>query len=361
MRESGGLASERIRTVRRTGIAQEKRISSTPAFIGTVREVSGVFIGKKHMPLRIIFTLLALIVVFGSIAFFLSTRGKGGLWEGSEGKVRIAATFYPLGFLAKEIGGDAVFVRTIVPFGIEPHDFDPPFRDIADIRNAQLFLVNGAGFDTWANNIVPALSSEGVRALVATDEVGALSGIGDDENGETGVDPHFWLDPKRFETFGRAVLNELVRLDPANASIYRKNFASFEKNIRSIDRGYADIGKGLCRKKTVIVSHNAFSYLANREHFSILSLSGLSPEVEVSARHIADIVRRAKMEGVHFVLLEPLSNPAAVEAVAREIGAEILPMNPIEGLTKQEIAEEKNYFSLQAENLISLRRALECE
>lgn len=328
--------------------------------------MSGMREREKYMPMRIIMTLVAVIVLFGTAAIFFSIREKDGLWKGSEGKIRIAATFYPLGFLAKEIGGDLVFVRTIVPFGIEPHDFDPPLRDIADIRKAQLFLVNGAGLDPWAERAAPELSSDRVSVMIASEKVPLLTidgGAGTSGHffGETSPDPHFFLDPKRFEMIGAAVLDELLAIDPANAVSYRKNFSAFQKKIRSIDRGYTDIGAGICKKKTIIVSHNAFSYLSDRGNFSILSLTGTSPESEVSTKHITDIVDRARTEGIRFVLLESLSSPAAVESVAREIGAEVLPMNPIEGLTNEEVKEGKDYFSLQAENLVSLRKALECE
>jgi zinc transport system substrate-binding protein len=266
-------------------------------------------------------------------------------------------------FLAEQIGGDLVSVKTVVPPGVEPHDFDPSLRDVSDMYRSKLVIMNGAGVDRWAERLEGDFTRKGVRVIVlarSTDLLDVTDADGG-EGGESGVkDPHFWLDPIAYGKSAEAILQGLIDIDPAHASIYRTNFGRFEREIGILDAHFRSLSGDQCRLDTVIVSHNAFSYLAKRYGFGVRSIAGINPEQEVSAGELATVIRFMKEKNIRFVLDEPRGNAAVATTIRKEISAEVLTLNPIEGIFPDDLARGENYFTVMNANWITLRKALEC-
>lgn len=298
------------------------------------------------------------VLLLGGL-FFWNTRTQ----ESADTRILVSATFYPVAFLAQQIGGDLVSVKTIVPPGTEPHDFDPPIRDIADIYQSKIFLVSGAGVDRWAEKLREELVQKGVRVIVLSDSVDLLAATEDEEGGSvpTGtMDPHFWLDPVEYGKAADSVFRALVAIDPAHAPVYRANFDRLMRNLDSIDADMRALSDVSCQQRTLVVSHNAFSYLSHRYGFQLRSLAGIDPAQEVSAGTLSDTVRFMREKHIKYVLDEPLGSSEIADTVGREVPAEVLTLNPLEGLFPSELSAGKNYLSGMQENWITLRKALEC-
>jgi zinc transport system substrate-binding protein len=86
----------------------------------------------------------------------------------------------------------------------------------------------------------------------------------------------------------------------------------------------------------------------------------LSPDREPSLKELAEISEFAKKNNVKYIFFETLVSPKLAETVAREVGAQTLVLDPLEGLTSSEISEGKTYLTVMRENLHNLRTALEC-
>lgn len=300
--------------------------------------------------------------------FFWSTRTEVTL----DTRIPVTATFYPAAFLAEQIGGNLVSVKTIVPPGVEPHDFDPSLRDVADMYGSQLIVINGGGVDRWAERLEGDFQKQGAKVLVLSRSVDMMIATEDhedddgaqEENHDDGLvsfDPHFWLDPISYKKNAEIVLLALIDIDPAHASTYRSNFSRFEREIATLDAHFRELISDQCRLHTVIVSHNAFSYLAKRYAFEVRSIASINPEQEASAGDLAEMIRFMRERNIHFILNEPFGNTDITDVIGREASAETLTLNPIEGLFPEELASGKNYFTVMDENWITLRKALECE
>ena len=87
---------------------------------------------------------------------------------------------------------------------------------------------------------------------------------------------------------------------------------------------------------------------------------GLSPEAEPSPRALEALVNEVRGEGATTVFFETLVSPRLAETVARETGARTAALDPLEGLTEDEVADGEDYFSVMHENLAALREALGC-
>lgn len=308
---------------------------------------------------------IILLSVIGAIALY---RAKSQ--QEDTGKLSVTASFYPLAHFAEKVGGDLVAVRTIVPTGSEPHDFEPTAQDIAQMQQSKLFIYNGASFDPWAERIVPDLTANGVTAvkmsqgveLITGEAHGHESAAEDHEEavveGES-VDPHFWLDPIRAQGMVQTIADQLSAVDPDHQMIYEANATAYIAELATLDQAYRS-GLANCQKQEIITSHAAFGYLANRYNFSVYAIAGLSPDQEPSAQQLAELSDFADTEEIDYIFFETLASSRLAETLANEIEAQTLVFNPLEGLTKDEIVSGHSYISIMQENLKNLRTALAC-
>ncbi|MCG6551704.1 MAG: zinc ABC transporter substrate-binding protein [Candidatus Magnetominusculus sp. LBB02] len=270
----------------------------------------------------------------------------------ADAAVKAAASFYPLAHFAKQAGGALIDVETIVPVGIEPHEFDPAPKDIRHAYDARVFIYNGAGIDRWAEKIAPSLNKKGVITVNAT------SGIAVTTQGQP--DPHTWLDPVLAQKEVELIGSSLIKADPANESQYRANTQAYIAKLQALDNKFRD-GLKTCKRRKIVVTHRAFAYLARRYNLETLVLNGLSPSDEPSPRRLGQMVKAARADGIKYIFFESLVSPKIAQTVAREVGASTLVLNPLEGLTPADIKAGKDYILIMEENLANLRRALSCQ
>ncbi len=271
--------------------------------------------------------------------------------------ISVVATFYPLAEFARAAGGDMVTVKSIVPAGSEPHDYEPSPRDILAVYQADIFLSNGAGADAWAEKIRPDLEERDITVVRMSDVVETLSKIRDEQGV---VDPHFWIDPVLAQQEVSAIRDVLIARDPMRAEAYVQNATLYIEELKILDTAYRD-GLRQCELHTIVTSHDAFAYLAKRYGFETLSVSGISPEAEPSSRTLAEIAETVRTLGLRHIFFETLVSPKVAQTLADEVGAETLVFNPLEGLTDEERQAGKNYLSIMRDNLNNLQTALRCQ
>jgi zinc transport system substrate-binding protein len=279
---------------------------------------------------------LILILIFGILVF--CAVGCGGRSAGSPAKETVVASFYPLAYAAEEVGNGGVDVENLTPAGAEPHDLEVSPQDVAAIREADLVLLLGDGFQPQLEDA----AGTGKKVLRLLDTPGlALRPDGD---------PHVWLDPLRYAKIVGRIGQALQRPDAA---------ARLQARLRDLDGEYRT-GLAHCERHEIVTSHEAFGYLAERYGLEQVAITGLSPEVEPEPAKLQQVVELVRERGVTTIYFETLVSPRIAETVARETGAKTAVLNPIEGLTKNEISQGENYFSLMRTNLRALREGLGC-
>lgn len=259
--------------------------------------------------------------------------------SGSSGGKRVVAGFYPLAFAAGEIGGDGVEVTNLTPAGAEPHDLELTPREVEEILDADLVLYVGQGFQPAVEE---AVESGNVSSLDVLD--------GLDLREDEGVDPHVWLDPVLFAQVVARIGTELGREAPAGQLASR---------LEELDETYR-AGLADCERRELVTTHDAFGYLADRYGLEVIPIAGLSPEAEPSPQDLEAVVDLVEARGVTTVFTETLLSPEVGETVAREAGAATAVLNPLEGLTEDELARGEDYFSVMEANLEALRQGLGC-
>ena len=278
---------------------------------------------------RIVLTLVTTVALSGC--------GGGSRSEGRN----VVAAFYPLAFATQQLG-DEINVRNLTPPGVEPHDLELSGSDIRRIGDADLVLYLGGGFQPALEDAIEAASANAVDLLDAVETSG-----GEEEHG---IDPHVWLDPARYAAIAERIGEELGRGSDA------KRFAT---KLRALDREFRR-GLSRCDRREIVTSHAAFGYLAVRYGLKQVAITGISPEAEPTPRDLQAVVRQVRAVGATTVFFETLVSPRLAETVAREVGARTAVLNPLEGLTEEQVAAGEDYVSVMRENLAALRKALGC-
>jgi zinc transport system substrate-binding protein len=279
-----------------------------------------------------------------SVALVVVVAGCGGVATES-GKETVVAAFYPLAWAAQEIGGGGVDVHNLTPPGAEPHDIELTPRDVDRIRKADLVLFLGDGFQPALEKAVQDRHGPSVDLLRGLRLAAAPKG-----EEKLAVDPHVWLDPVRFAALVKRIGRALHRPRPASRLATR---------LGALDREYRR-SLSSCRRREIVTSHAAFGYLAARYGLRQIPLTGLSPEAEPGPRAVQRLVHEVESSGAPTVFFESLVSPKLAQTVAREAGAKTAVLDPIEGLTKDELAAGDDYVSLMRRNLETLRKALAC-
>ena len=300
----------------------------------------------------IIGLLILGLLIIGSFSLF--GNKKNGIV--SNNQIKVVASFYPLYFFTSQIAGDKAIVSNITPAGAEPHDYEPTARDIANVEDSNLLVLNGGGLESWSKNIVTSLKQNKTMVVTAGDGLTTKLLL---EEGETVTDPHIWLSPILAKQMIDKIENGLSTIDSVNSSYYKSNAQNLKIKLDLLDSEYKQ-GLTNCKSKDIITSHSAFGYLAQTYNLNQVSIAGLSPEEEPSSKQMADISKFAKDNNVKYIFFESLVSPKLSETIAKEIGAKTLVLNPIEGLTIDEINSGKDYFSEMRSNLVNLKIALQC-
>lgn len=294
------------------------------------------------------------IAIIGFIVFTIRRAPREMLPQSDT--IKVTASFYPLYFFAQEIGGEYADVTNITPAGAEPHDYEPTAQDMARIEESALLILNGKGLEPWGENLKHTLDAS------RTDIVIAGEGLTDrkiTQESRAAGDPHLWLNPLLAKQIADKISAGLAVANPEREAYYRARANDLKSQLDGLDAEYRE-GLRDCRQKNIITSHAAFGYMAAEYGFAQVSIAGTNPDAEPSPRQMAEIAQFAQTKGIRHIFFEPLASPKIADALAREIGAAPLMLNPLEGLTREEIARGENYFTQMRENLANLQIALQC-
>lgn len=295
----------------------------------------------------------------------LSLVGCGSAASGGQGDgTQVLASFYPLQYVAEQVGGDRVSVGSLTPPGAEPHDLELTPQDVAAVSEADLVVVL-EGFQPAVDEAVDQQAAD--THLDVADAADLSLGGADDGHGDHGhddehaddeiADPHFWLDPLRLADVGDAVADRLTQVDPDGEQGYRAGAERLRSELETLDDEMAR-GLARCESTELVTSHEAFGYLAQRYGLTQVGISGLSPEAEPQPGALAEVADHVREHGVTTIFSETLVSPEIAETLADETGATTAVLDPIEGLTDASAGDD--YLQVMRANLETLRTGLSC-
>ncbi|MEU8526866.1 MULTISPECIES: metal ABC transporter substrate-binding protein [Streptomyces] len=324
--------------------------------------------------------LIPVTALTGAVALGLVTLSAcGGTSDaadkGSDGKLDVVASFYPMQFLAERIGGDRVSVQTLTKPGVEPHDLELKPRQIGRLEDADVILylkgvqpaVDEAIEQTGVKNTVDAATLTELEEHGSGEDHahgGESAGEhaehegehgGHDHGSEAGADPHIWLDPVKYAEVAKGVGAALKKADPDHAADYQKNTDALVKQLGDLDTAFAQ-GLKNTSTRTFITTHSAFGYLAERYALDQEGIKGLDPESEPSPARIKELQDKARKEKVSTVFFETLASDRTAKTLAKDTGLKTDVLDPLEGITDR--SEGDDYFEVMQANLAALKTAL---
>ena len=273
------------------------------------------------------------------------------------GHPQVMASFYPIEFLARAIGGPNVTVGVVVPPGTEPHDYEPTPGDAARIADAKVVLLQGASFETWID--AARSHAPNARFATVTDGIDLRENPDEEEAQELPKDPHTWLDPTLFARMATNVEKALGDSFPEHASAFHQRAQNLTADLNRLDRDFT-AGLKDCDARVIVTNHAAFAYVAARYNFTMIAISGLDPEAEPTPEAIRNVVDEVRRHNVTIVFFEDLVSPKVAEAVAREAHATTRVLSPIEGILPDEAAHGATYTSKMQDDLAALREGMRC-
>jgi zinc transport system substrate-binding protein len=284
-------------------------------------------------------------------------------------KLEVIASFFPLYDFARHVGGDRAQVSSLIPLGIEPHDWEPTAQNIVALQNADMFIFNGAGFEgEWITQIESNLkvdTSTGIQLLEGGEgEDHQEEQLGEEDNIAATADPHIWLDPILAKHQVEVIRDAFIQLDPENSSYYRDNAARYISELESLDASIkAELLSSNCSLKDFIAFHDAFSYFATRYNLTQHSIQGISPEVgEILPQRIIQIRDLATQLRIDTIYSEDLVDSRLATVVANEIpNGRVLTLSPIEGVEQEELDQGIGYIEKMRENIENLKVGLKCQ
>ena len=254
----------------------------------------------------------------------------------------IVAAFYPLAYAAEQVAGPDAIVINLTPPGAEAHDIELTAQQVAQIADAALVLYI-PGFQPAVDEAVQ--QQAGDRALDVTQAITLLPG-----------DPHVWLNPLNMAIIGDEIADRLSTTTPDLAGAVRDGAAALSSAMETLNDEWK-AGTTTCANRDLVVSHEAFGYLAAAYGFTQVGIAGLSPEAEPSPARLAEVAKFVSDNGVTTIYYETLVDPKVAQTVAAETGASTAVLDPLEGLPE---GYDGNYVTVMQANLAEVRKGQGC-
>lgn len=264
-------------------------------------------------------------ILLGMIMLFLGCLPTVGAEP-----LSVFVSIVPQEVFVSRIGGEHVRVQALVKPGQDPHAFEPTGRQIAALAGADLYIRTGVGFeDAWMPRLLAA--NPDLRVLDAREGIELHATEMDDDHDHDGhhhgeVDPHIWTSPARVKRMGARIRDLLIELDPAHAADFASGFERFAADLDQLDQAIRQRLSGSTNRR-FMVYHPAWGYFADDYGLEQIAIeqAGKDP----SARALVALIEQARRQGVRVILVQPQSNPAAAERVAREIGGRVAIVDPL--------------------------------
>jgi len=273
---------------------------------------------QRPLASRLAAVAAALLAALALAACGTNAEDTGGE---SEPQVKVITTLAVFEDIVRQIGGERVEVSALLPFGADPHTYEPTPSQIRTIAEADVIFVNdlqpgveGSVLDVIQNNkggdawVVPFLDR------IHT----AGTGISDN--------PHLWLSPTFARAYAGIIEGTLAKADPAGAGEYGTNLSRYDDRLSQLD---AEISAAVeeipPQNRKLVTPHDAFRHLAQRYNLDMVGFVVPGPGQDPSPGDIADLSQAIRDQGVPAVFVEPQVGPESrlLRQIAADAGVEV--------------------------------------
>lgn len=306
------------------------------------------------------------------------------------GKLKVYSSVYPVWDFTSKVGGDRIDNKMLVPMGAEAHDWEPSPTDIADLEKADVLVINGLGLEQWFESVSASLSNKDLLIIDASKDTTPMEGHShshdehDHEHDEDehehehddheeehdehehdehddhdhGIyDPHIWSSPVEAKKQMKIIMEELSKADPDNAAYYKENYDKYALEFDKLDEEYRTAVSEFS-STDMVVSHEAYGYLAHEYGLNQVGIEGLVPESEPTPQRMAEIIDLVKEKNVKAIFFEEAGGSKVADSIESSTGAKAIYLSTLESLNQKESESGADYFSVMRSNLEALKEGL---
>ncbi|MCI1904596.1 MAG: metal ABC transporter substrate-binding protein [Enterococcaceae bacterium] len=318
---------------------------------------------KKMIFIAAVFAL-GLLASCGRAANENSKTSQSAAGDSSQ-KIQVIASFYPMYEFTKEVLGKEGTVQLLVKSGVEPHDYEPSAKDIANVTKADVFVYNSPDMETWAKKVTANLSKK-TLTIEAAKKIKLVELHEESSNEDTEaadahaheLDPHVWLDPVLAQKEVQTIADALSKKYPQKKAVFQANAENYIAKLQKLDKDY-HAALDPAKQRIFVTQHAAFGYLAKQYGLTQEAVMGLTPDEEPSAARLAELKKVIEENHVKVVYFEESATPKVAQTLANGAGIKTAVLNPLESLTEKEQKAGENYISVMQKNLKALRETIQ--
>jgi ABC-type Zn uptake system ZnuABC Zn-binding protein ZnuA len=274
--------------------------------------------------------------------------------------LNIVVTIPVLKDLTEQVGGPHVRVTSLLSGYENEHTYSPKPSDLVAVRKARLLFEVGIGLEVWVSSLVKNAGSASLRVVTTSKGIALLrdrpnrDGAAHAAEEEDRGNPHVWMDPENATTMMRHITEALIQIDPAHATEYRTNQASY---LRKLDHLQGDLSARITRlaDRRFIAHHPAWPYFARRFGFQIVGTIQPQSGSEPSALQIHALIVKINKERIKVVVSEIQLSQKIPKLLAKETGARVVVLTTLPG----GLPHTETYLDMLRYNVLQLANALD--
>ena len=313
----------------------------------------------------------AAVLLAATLVTAASGSDNAGTEEGADSdRPTVVVTTNILGDVVANIVGDEMNVMTILPVGVDPHDFQASAQQVDQIETAGVLIVNGGGFEEGILDVIESAEEGGVPVFEA---LGSIKGVleltehageaeeGDHEDEHGGSDPHFFADPARMAQAASGIAVFLAdNVHGVDLAALEAQAAEYIAELESLD---AEVESALSEipkvDRVLVTNHEVLAYFADRYDFEVVGTvipSGTTAD-SASAGELAALVDVIQREGVGAIFADTSSSADLARTLADEVG-EIEVVELFSESLGDEGSDGSTYLDMVRTNAERIRSAL---
>jgi manganese/iron transport system substrate-binding protein len=248
--------------------------------------------------------------------------------SGGADKLDVATTVAPISSIARNVGGDRIRLRGVIPDATNSHTFEPAPSDAQTLAKADLIVVNGLHLEQPTLDLAEASKRADAQVRMLGDRT-----ITRDEwlfdfsfpESEGDPNPHLWMDVKYALRYAELIRDWFSEMDPPNATDYAANFAAYKARLDQLDglirQGVASVPEA---NRKLLTYHDSWAYWAREYGFKVIGAVQASDFSDPSPQEVANLIDQIKAENVPAVFGSEVFPSPVLEQIAKESGAKFV-------------------------------------
>lgn len=325
--------------------------------------------------------LLSLVLSVFMTVSLLAAGGCSGKTASKKGsRIKIVATIFPEYDWVMNVLGDKASgadVTMLLDKGVDLHSFRPTAEDILKVSSADLFIYVGGESDEWVEDVLKEAVNKNMVTIDLMKVLGdsikeeeLVEGMEEEEHEEehghdheeVEYDEHVWLSLRNAQKIVLSISEALQKIDPANASAYKKNADSYNETLKALDAKYKTAVDDASKKAVLFADRFPFRYLTDDYGLKYYAaFAGCSAESEASFETIAFLSKKVDELSLSAVLtIEGKDHRIAKTVIGntQKKDQKILTMDSMQSTTLEDVKKGASYIKAMESNLDVLKEAL---